>query len=340
MTTTVSLDSTPYMFLTTATTLTGVFAIHGCLIGFDFLAKLLFALNIRNFRYRGLHIRANVFFVLFTFLFSIAVITSISLSQAVRNFMQGYVDTCATRFRVGNEKKFLASEHDTDTIFGTNMNWILAAVILNLFMYGFAMLHILAYSLKEVNSRILQLKHPWEQGFFGKPNKPLLVQYTKERHKFEAEVMSAEFTQRLAEMQEQKARAMQALNASGYDYDHLSPLGPPPNAPMEELATDWDQPEQGGAAGEEPAWEGGEEGADLIRDDDERRHRRRRHRRDRNRDGEGDDGEGGGGGGDEDDERRRHRRRRHRRSRDDRRDSQGAEEELEPGDIEVTTGAV
>lgn len=376
--TTVTQESAPFMFLAVSSILTGIFVMHGMLTGFDFFAKLMFALNIRNFRYRGLSIKANLIFVLFTLVLSIAVIAAIALSRDMQDFMQNYMDTCSQQFRTKHPNEFVASQHDVDVVFGTKMEWILAAVVVNLFVYFLAMLHLFAYAVKEMNTRITRLKHPWEKGFFCKPNKPLLIQYSAERRKFEEEVMGPDFMAKLQAMEEQKARAalaMQQMQLAGLD--PYSPTtgnsaaavaamhAPFPTGASDREAgagyTDDGPHNDGDYPGAFSNGDGGNDGQDGERGHrGGRRRHHRSHRHGKRRDGDdggGNDGEGDGLNDDDDNDvaaedlaeadgrrhggRRPHRSRRHRsrHSRDDARgDGDDGGGDVDPDNIEVVTG--
>ena len=185
----ISFGSLPYLFLTLQHIFVGVFTLHGLLIVTDFAAKFLYTLNIRHFRYRGLSIPIASFLVYAVFFYSIALAALIATSQAALQFAQDYVAVCTKRFLVTNVEKFVAAESDVDVVFGTNLYFILATVVINMFFYACAVFHLIGYGAKESNARLLELEIPWEKGFFGKPNKLQLIEYCRQRKEAEIEVL-------------------------------------------------------------------------------------------------------------------------------------------------------
>ena len=188
-TTELTLASTPYMFVTFSSFFWGYLAAHGLVTICDFVAKGFFALNIRHFRYRGLQVPIQNILIAFMFACSVAVISCFGVVQPTRKLLNDYVETCTTRFILTQGDKYVGAEYDTDTIFGTSMVLILIATCVNLFFYFLALIHLITYGMKEENSRLLQLKTPWEEGFFCRPNKPVLVRWCEDRKRREEEVM-------------------------------------------------------------------------------------------------------------------------------------------------------
>ena len=193
----ITIQSAPYMVMTVTSLIRSVFILHGVMIAFDFFAKMMFALNIRNFRIKGLHIPANSIFIVIVWCLSIAIICIIAVSRSMRKFMQTYVDVCADQFRINNAETFIEAEHDVGVVFGTVLDAILALVAINLCVYFLGFIHLLTKTMDEANARILRLDYPWEKGFMCKPVKAVIVQYAEERKQYEKSVMSIDVSGQL-----------------------------------------------------------------------------------------------------------------------------------------------
>ena len=183
VTATSSLDtvSSPFVFLTTTNLILGIIVVHGLLIVFDFLAKLLFTLNVRHLRVRGLHFPLHTTLVLGAIACSILVITLIAASESTRDFVQNYVEVCAQRYQLANQDEFVNTENDTEVVFGTSFVLILVAVCINLFAYICAAFTYMSDASRGEAATLVREQYPWEKGLLCKPDKPILKAWSRWR---------------------------------------------------------------------------------------------------------------------------------------------------------------
>lgn len=320
-TVTIDINAAPYHFMTLAATVRAIFILHGVLIGLDFIAKSLFALNIRHFRIRGLHIPINQILLTSILCLSIAVIAVVAQTKEMRSLLVTYVQRCVAQYKLLHAAEYVSKEHDVNTVFGTALDANLWLVVCNLCLYFIALAFLCSQAFTEANAKILMLDYPWEKGIFCKPDKPILVQYTNERKQYEQSIASVDVKEQLKLRSEQAALAYNPTKAKLDGEEALEVVTTTGSAMPQVISVPYPQQtyapmqQQGAGMNDDEMDEEAVQGDEGGEGQEGRRRRKKKHRRHRSdTEGNNDDGAAQAGEGQPEGERRRHRRKHRSRS--------------------------
>jgi hypothetical protein len=292
-TTALTLHSLPFMFLTTTHSIVAIFAMHLMLIVIDFACKMCFSMNVRHLRYKGFHMNIASLLSYCVGGMSIIVITLIAITSPSRKLGEDYVKYCAQQYLTSSKADFVKSESSVDVVFGLQLNFLLAGVVINMIFYFFAFLHYVSDSTRRINKHEVSEQYPWERGFLCRPNKPILIAVSKLRRENDERLKNGE--------QPLLAIEMAPTGAEAADMPRRKPQQQysPDGGLQQEALDDFDEgdafEDEAGVVYEDQ-YVYDEEDAARDQNREGRRHRRHRHN-------------------DSEDEERRDERRRHRRHR-------------------------
>ena len=176
-----SLASAPLPFILVTAFLLGTFVIYALLIVMMVFAALMHTWNVRYIRIRGLRFQLHSILVSNIVGLSGCMLILLNATRDVRYYLNDYVSSCASKFLAAKGDQFLAAEYDTNVVFGTNMNWCIAAVVVHLATYMLAGIFLVHTSMKSSHAKLEQATHPWERGVLCRPDKLKLVYYTRQR---------------------------------------------------------------------------------------------------------------------------------------------------------------